>query len=73
MIITKEELQERINNKETLTSIAKDLEVSLGYLSQLCKKFEITPPPPGRRPGVRMSEEHKRKISEAQRRRIERQ
>lgn len=70
-MITKDELERRLNRGDSLTEIAEDEGVDVSYMSRLCKKYNLSAPKPGRKPGYQHSEETKQKISETIRRKTE--
>jgi hypothetical protein len=70
-MITKEELEEKINEGCSLTEIAEEEGVDVSRISRLCKEYGIQAPRPGRKPGYQHSEETKIKIAESIRKRRE--
>lgn len=62
--LTKEVLQQLINDGYSLTEVGDMYDLSTGWVSRLCKKWEITPPKPGHREGKPVAEETKIKIGD---------
>jgi len=71
VVIERDKLKTRVESGETLRDIAKDLEVTPGYISKLCKQYEIETNGPGRPRGTLLDEETKRKIAETLRKRAQ--
>jgi hypothetical protein len=70
-MITKDDIEDRLEEGKTCAAIAEEFEVTPGYISQLCKKYGIKPPRPGRKAGTELPYETKEKISQTIRKRIE--